>query len=162
VLPATGEGINSGLEDCMVLADIVSKTPENAFETFEKIRGPDIRALSRYAKYLNTSPVFSGERVARVLFMVLESSSFPKSCISESLFGVTGKLRMPYSQIVYTWEVRKLWMLGLCRLVCWPIAAAVEILYLPVRIFGWVASAIRGNGGNTRRVGLGDELKPPV
>ncbi len=54
VLPPVGEGINSGLEDTVILSMIMDNS--NApFQHYNKTRLPDIIGLGKIADYLNTS-----------------------------------------------------------------------------------------------------------
>lgn len=55
VLPPTGEGINSGLEDAAILAECVRGSPEAPFSAYERARADDVAALLAYANYLNES-----------------------------------------------------------------------------------------------------------
>ena len=45
VLPPTGEGINSGMEDCVVLAGIMAAGRAAPFEEYNRVRLPDLHGL---------------------------------------------------------------------------------------------------------------------
>ncbi|KAF0700976.1 Aste57867_8422 [Aphanomyces stellatus] len=132
VLPATGEGINSGLEDAVVLADCVAQELQDntAFRSFTIRRRPDIHALHLYATYLNACPSFLGERVARILFRILENND--KASIARTLFGPIALTRPPYKGVVDKWQRRRTLWLNLARLVVYPPAAVVAIAMWPV------------------------------
>eukprot|EP00933_Yihiella_yeosuensis_P071735 TRINITY_DN79979_c0_g1_i1.p1 TRINITY_DN79979_c0_g1~~TRINITY_DN79979_c0_g1_i1.p1 ORF type:complete len:539 (-),score=129.61 TRINITY_DN79979_c0_g1_i1:392-1891(-) len=46
VQPATGEGINSGLEDAMVLGDCIREHPDDPFAAFDAMQRPNAHALN--------------------------------------------------------------------------------------------------------------------
>ncbi len=71
VVPSFGEGINSGLEDSMILLECLGNY--KPFNEFNRRRLPDTNALFEYAKYLNEVPKFSGERASRAIFSILNS-----------------------------------------------------------------------------------------
>ncbi len=71
VVPSFGEGINSGLEDSMILQECMAS--KNPFHKFNSRRLIDTSALFEYAKYLNAVPKFSGERISRAIFSILNS-----------------------------------------------------------------------------------------
>jgi hypothetical protein len=79
---------------------------------------PDITALGLYAEYLNEDVKFGGERVARIMFRVFEGLVSSKP-IQQHLHD--GK----YEDIVKHWVWVKYWALGVCRVVCYPIAAVL-------------------------------------
>ena len=75
VLPPTGEGINSGLEDCYVLGQVIDDTGrEDCFEKYNSKRRSDLSALLEYALFLNDAFHYTvpGERLARTIFTLLE------------------------------------------------------------------------------------------
>lgn len=62
VIPPTGEGVNSGLEDAFLLPEHLSSGSATAFQNFNDARVPDLEALGTYAMHLrdnvaNTDPV---------------------------------------------------------------------------------------------------------
>ncbi|OQR81007.1 hypothetical protein ACHHYP_16865 [Achlya hypogyna] len=133
VLPPTGEGINSGLEDTVVLAAAVAASPIAAFSRFEGNRLPDLHALLEYATHLNTAPTWMGERIARGIFMILEAQT--ASSIGKRLFGPFGIDRAPYRDIVKSWKRKREVILNLARLICYPIAAVASIVLFVPRLF---------------------------
>lgn len=153
VLPPTGEGLNSGLEDAAVLVhDCVLVNPENAFAAYNARRFKDVQALLDYAAYLNDDPWFSGERIARLFFLIAEASANPS--VTDYLFGTLAVQRKPYNEFISAWNRRRLIFLCLFRLVAYPIGLLVELLTLP-----WtIVNAVR-----TRKMGAVDHtLKPSV
>eukprot|EP01051_Picozoa_sp_SAG22_P012662 SAG22_NODE_1337_length_4697_cov_2.318182_2_plen_544_part_00 len=113
VLPATGEGINSGLEDAMLLADACKPAAvaaaaagmPPAFEAYSRGRCADVSALGDYALYLNSLPGWMpGEGASRVVFTIL--TGLCKSCqvissdVHDNLFGPNAVACRPYVQIV--------------------------------------------------------------
>ncbi|KDO27602.1 hypothetical protein SPRG_06870 [Saprolegnia parasitica CBS 223.65] len=142
VLPPTGEGINSGLEDTLVLGACVEASPSAPFALYETRRLPDVRALLAYATHLNTAPSWAGERVARGIFLVLEAST--SRSIGKCLFGPFGVERAPYRDIVGTWQWKRLVLLNVARLLSYPIAAVISALLVVPRL-------VRGQLFVTRR-----------
>jgi len=51
VSPNVGEGLNSGLEDSMILLQCLREKPETAFNEYNSRRIADAQALSEYAIY---------------------------------------------------------------------------------------------------------------
>ncbi len=131
VLPPTGEGINSGLEDALLLANCVRSSPSTAFGAYNSLRITDVQALGEYATYLNAMPSFSGERVARGIFMVLDGCCGSTN-IADELFGPSGQARKPYGEIVASWKSKQAWLLNLARLFTYPICSIFWILSLPI------------------------------
>jgi kynurenine 3-monooxygenase len=71
VLPPVGEGINSGLEDTVILSSIINNTT-HPFNHYNTVRMPDIIALSQIAHYLNTSnKSYPPEKISRLIFIIL-------------------------------------------------------------------------------------------
>ncbi|ETW07245.1 hypothetical protein H310_01809 [Aphanomyces invadans] len=132
VLPPTGEGINSGLEDTLVLASCTGGTCDAPFAAYTKARLPDISSILVYANHLNASPSFAGERVARLVFMLAESSS--NESIGQSLFGPLGIHHWPYKAIVDKWARRRLFWLNAARLVTYPLSAIAWVVMLPLQV----------------------------
>ncbi|CAK4083742.1 unnamed protein product [Aphanomyces euteiches] len=134
VLPPTGEGINSGMEDTFVLSECLASGGEaDLFERYTAARKPDIQALFDYASHLNTSPTFAGERIARLIFLIVENSS--KTSIGENLFGPSGAKRLSYRKIVDTWRLRRAIWLNLARLITYPLAGIAALISLPFSLF---------------------------
>jgi len=130
VLPPTGEGLNSGLEDVMVLVnDCICKNLDNVFNTYNEKRMKDISALLDYATYLNEDPRFAGERMARLFFLIAES--FVNPSITDYLFGSLAAQRKPYSEFIGTWNRRRLILVSLFRPIAYPIGFLMELVSLP-------------------------------
>ena len=55
VIPPTGEGVNSGLEDAMLLADALASGSQMSLREYDKGRIPDLKALEKYACHLKDS-----------------------------------------------------------------------------------------------------------
>jgi len=144
VLPPTGEGINSGLEDTLILADIVKENPERCFQLFNERRIADVHALHDYAEYLNSLPVIPGEGGARLMFMILESilakTGIISAPISEHLFGPTSAEVKPYNDIISVWKKKRCWLLPICRVFCYPFAFLMAALCFPCKLFTFCIS----------------------
>lgn len=127
VLPPTGEGINSGLEDAFYLYNCLNeKGVNNIFENYNKIRKPQISGLWEYAKYLNEDPQFPGEGFSRIAFTIL-SGCFKRKIFNE-LFGKESIKRLPYQDISSSWQTKKLWILNSVRIIAYPIALCFFII----------------------------------
>lgn len=106
VIPATGEGINSALEDCYVLQSCLEKSSNkqinDCLNNYEQMRLEDVNALSDMA-YSAARPVFKST------FQMLALSFFKKlKCTGPSkedlLFGVNSSVILKYSQILKHWK----------------------------------------------------------
>ena len=126
VLPPTGQGINSGLQDVQILVKAFKSNPEDAFSYYQSTRGVDLQSLIYYAKYLNEDPHFLGERWARVLFRVLESNLARKP-IANRLFSEEITC---YSDIVGEWRKYQYFLLPLCRLLAYPLGFVLSLSLL--------------------------------
>jgi len=132
VLPPTGEGLNSGLEDVAVLVnECICVNPETSFSDYNATRSKDIEALLNYATYLNEDPDFAGERIARLFFLI--AGSINKPATTDYLFGPLSAERKPYHEFLGEWNRRRKRLLALFRLISYPIGIFVELLK---RIFG--------------------------
>ncbi|KAL3821632.1 hypothetical protein ACHAXA_006052 [Cyclostephanos tholiformis] len=129
VLPPTGEGINSGLEDCEVLGKCVRDHPIASFSTYQRLRYPDIAGLWEYAYHLNRCPSFVGERIARTMFMIIEGMLHPS--VSDSLFGALSAHRPSYSEIMIPWMRKRRVLMSAARLLWYPIAGVWSLLMIP-------------------------------
>ena len=135
VLPAVGEGINSGLEDCMELHGCLRQGKlDSLFHDFNASRLPDMHGIGDYALYLNEIPCFSGEKAARGIFMVT-NGMFSSKTINNLLFGPEGAKRTPYRDIIKSWKLHKLLLLNLARLLAYPFAAVAEIIWAPITVW---------------------------
>lgn len=133
VLPPVGEGINSGLEDSLILWECLRAKPESTFSEYNSRRLADSHALYEYAYYLNEIPWFSGEKVSRGLFMVL-NGVFTKKTINNELFGPMGLQRKPYSEIIASWRFQKNCIINIVRFIVYPIALVLEIVFSPITL----------------------------
>ncbi len=149
LLPPTGEGINSGLEDVSVLIKCLhDKGLANLYSNYNNTRIHDLHGLTDYAVYLNEYPTFPGETASRIIFMIF-SGCF-KRRIFEELFGTEAVKRLPYSDIANSWKCKKLFILNLARIICIPIALVFFII-MPWR---W--------GICCRKKTQVREIKPPI
>ena len=134
VLPPTGEGINSGLEDCHILGQIIdSANNHDAFEQFNKIRTPHLHALMEYAEYLNDAFDLKtpGEGASRLIFMIMEVALRSLRVIvnvPDHLFGVASAQVMPYQYIFKDWQRCNKTLLNLIRLLVYPPAFVLAAL----------------------------------
>ena len=146
VLPPTGEGINSGLEDAAILAGCVRGSPDAPFSAYEAARAADVAGLLSYATYLNDGFDLKvpGEAGARLAFTILESVLSGCCCgavvpLTTTLFGPPSAERAPYGPMTRRWRRRKAVLLPLARLLIYPWAWLFALLALP-----WAAA--RGLG----------------
>jgi len=167
VLPPTGEGINSALEDAMVLAACVRDAPEAPFSRYNAVRSEDITGLLRYARYLNEGADLKvpGEGGARLAFTILESLLGKCGVIplTESLFGPRSVEREPYGAMMARWRLRGWLLRPLARLLIFPFAWLLALVRIPLAIPSSLRAAARGE----RRALLGKPkpqmvLKPPI
>jgi kynurenine 3-monooxygenase len=117
LIPPTGEGINSGLEDAMILYELMksnlsttritnennnsSSSNSDLFETYHKIRHPNILAIVSLAKYLNENFKLKGvDAAARLGFTIIESILFGKDNYSNDTFGPNSIKRIAYSESI--------------------------------------------------------------
>ena len=161
VLPPTGEGVNSGLEDAYILVSNVSSG--SVFEEFNQARLGNVHALHSYASYLNGSPWFSGEKAARLIMTIVEASlsgGKDGSNIGSMLFGPKSTERIPYGQIVSAWNAKAWVILPLARLLTYPIAAAFQLAWLPFSLILRLFNSTKNNKVNVKVDTT--TLKPPV
>lgn len=124
VLPPTGEGINSGLEDCAVLADVMSSHPKDAFAEYSARRLPDLQGLHRYAAYLNDGLAATGpEAGSRLMVMIMQGMFKNCGCIANTFedlsFGPKAAERRPYGQIAGMWARQVACLLPCARCCCY-------------------------------------------
>lgn len=124
VLPPTGEGVNSGLEDCVVLHAVVQQSPATPFAVYEQLRLRDLHGLHKIAIYLNDGLAASGpEAGSRLMLMIMQSML--KSCgvISDTFedlaFGPQALERRPYSRIADSWSKQLACLLPCSRCCCY-------------------------------------------
>ena len=127
VLPPTGEGLNSGLEDCNILGQVIDDGGNDYFHRYNEVRSPDIHALMKYAHYLNDSFDIKtpGEGVCRGLYALIETVL--RHCgliralnVPDNLFGYQSKCVKPYTQIFQDWERNKAVILNIVRACIYP------------------------------------------
>ena len=134
VLPPTGEGINSGLEDCHIFGEILdSAKNDDVFEQFNKVRTPHLHALMEYAHYLNDAFDLKtpGEGASRLIFMILEAALRMSRIIvnvPDHLFGVASAQIKPYEYIFNDWRRCKKVVLNVVRIFVYPPALVLAAL----------------------------------
>ena len=122
VIPPTGEGVNSGLEDAMLLADALASGSSMPLREYDEGRVPDLKALGEYACHLkdnvaNEDPVRSVSNVGlRILSAVAGLVGQKAGELESRLFGPdTG--RMPYRDAIGPWiQFRDRWTPPLRRI----------------------------------------------
>lgn len=108
--PATGEGINSAVEDCMVLQKCLEKTSnlEEGLKLFNKERISDANALSDMA-YAATRPTFKGN-IQMITLGLFKKFTGPSK--EDMLFGKESAVTKRYSEIVEHWKQQTSWLGG--------------------------------------------------
>lgn len=117
VIPSTGEGLNSGLEDASVLADCFLDSPRAPFAAFNERRWPDIVRLGDYAEWmlLNLStPGREGKRrqvaevILRIALAILKLLRVVKWTVDDYLFGKANVIRdgypLAYRELFGPWD----------------------------------------------------------
>lgn len=143
VLPATGEGINSALEDASTLYELLLKKKEtkgdlaSLFRDYNEIRFPDTAALTQLAKYLNEQNS-SAEAASRLVFTIVESilkkrGSYAKTH-QDYCFGPEAHERVPYRTPLLEWQRRKSKILPWARLFMYPSVYLYKLIKLPFQI----------------------------
>ena len=146
VIPPTGEGVNSGLEDAMLLADALASGSPMSLREYDEGRIPDLKALGEYACHLkdniaNEDPVRSVSNVGlRVLSAVAGLVGQKSGELESRLFGPDAG-RMPYRDAIGPWiQFRDRWTpplrriaTGVMRCVNKPISAEPQTLVVPQR-----------------------------
>ena len=146
VIPPTGEGVNSGLEDAMLLADALASGSPMSLREYDEGRIPDLKALGEYACHLkdniaNEDPVRSASNVGlRVLSAVAGLVGQKSGELESRLFGPDAG-RMPYRDAIGPWiQFRDRWTpplrriaTGVVRCADKPISAEPQTLVAPQR-----------------------------
>lgn len=146
VIPPTGEGVNSGLEDAMLLADALASGSPTPLREYDEGRIPDLKALGEYACHLkdniaNEDPVRSASNVGlRVLSAVAGLVGQKSGELESRLFGPDAG-RMPYRDAIGPWiQFRDRWTpplrriaTGVVRCADKPISAEPQTLVAPQR-----------------------------
>ena len=108
VIPPTGEGVNSGLEDAALLADHLASGSATPLADYNAARLPDLEALGEYAWQLkdnlaSSDPTRSATNVVlRILGAIGARFGFRNSQVEERLFGPHGGLT-PYREAIGPW-----------------------------------------------------------
>lgn len=108
VLPPTGEGVNSGLEDARLLAGSGTRGTGTWFADYERDRLPDLHALGEYAWTLKdnlarTDPAGAGANlILRILDSVATGLRLPSARVESRLFGPDGGTQ-PYREAIGPW-----------------------------------------------------------
>eukprot|EP00731_Ephydatia_muelleri_P003317 Em0001g3317a len=163
-IPPTGEGFNSGAEDCEVLLNTLSEVglEGRPFAEYNKNRLPDVHALGTLAVYLNYSsflapaPEKAARLAASIFTTVLKNCGVYKAIYSDYTFGTLSDPPLPYRTIVSRWKWQEWTLLPLTRLIFWPIVTIYIILTLPFWGIKWLTKNIHGGRG---RRGPGTALK---
>lgn len=124
VLPPTGEGVNSGLEDCYVLSCVMRVSPGSPFAAYEKRRLGDLHGLHQIATYLNDGLAASGpEAGSRLMVMIMQSLLKKCGVISNTsedhFFGPQAIERKPYGEIAESWKQQLACLLPFSRCCCY-------------------------------------------
>ena len=122
VIPPTGEGVNSGLEDAMLLADALASGSPMPLREYDEGRIPDLKALGEYACHLKDNiahedPVRSVSNVGlRILSAVAGLVGQKSGELESRLFGPDAG-RMPYRDAIGPWiQFRDRWTPPLRRI----------------------------------------------
>jgi len=139
VIPPTGEGINSGLEDAAVLYNLLDSSSDltTIFDQYNRIRYKDVKSLVDLAIYLNNNFIVNKyERGSRLMFLIvqtiLKSCHVIDSTYEDQFFGPKSKNRLPYRNIINKWKLRKSILLPICRCIVYPIGSLIDLISLPV------------------------------
>eukprot|EP01095_Lingulamoeba_sp_RSL-Kostka_P011110 TRINITY_DN4150_c0_g1_i1.p1 TRINITY_DN4150_c0_g1~~TRINITY_DN4150_c0_g1_i1.p1 ORF type:complete len:489 (+),score=135.81 TRINITY_DN4150_c0_g1_i1:24-1490(+) len=139
VNPATGEGINSALEDAYIFKQTLEQNKKNdynnLFQKYNDIRLHDVQCLSKYAKYLldgwNANPT---ERLARTCTTIGLQLGKKLGIVGETWndksFGSSADKVTPYSVIYKTFQKQTRLLLPFNRLLCKIIVPLWSIRYL--------------------------------
>lgn len=112
VIPPTGEGVNSGLEDALLLAEHLTSGSATPFTDFNAARMPDLTALGDYAWFLmeNVRSTDPARRTANVILRIAGVLGKPLGLkagrVEERLFGPAAD-RTPYREILAPWIRQK-------------------------------------------------------
>eukprot|EP00697_Spironema_sp_BW2_P011570 gnl/Spiro4/27301_TR13589_c0_g1_i1.p1 gnl/Spiro4/27301_TR13589_c0_g1~~gnl/Spiro4/27301_TR13589_c0_g1_i1.p1 ORF type:complete len:511 (+),score=148.08 gnl/Spiro4/27301_TR13589_c0_g1_i1:40-1533(+) len=153
VFPATGEGINSGLEDCTFLDEVLRATttttgsspspaPADLFARYNTARLADAQGIASIAEYLNAAPEWTGERASRIAFtitrLLLKRIGVFGTTYEDLTFGARAAEMVPYRDVAALFNGRRAVILPCCRLCCFPIT---YLVYYPLRAVWWVVTS---------------------
>ncbi len=123
VIPPTGEGVNAGLEDARVLADVLASGSRTPLRDYDARRVPDLAALGAYAMQLRDDvaerdPVRSATNVGlRIVSAVLSRFGRDEGEVERRLFGPDAGTA-PYREVIGPWiGFRDRWTPPIRRLV---------------------------------------------
>jgi kynurenine 3-monooxygenase len=125
VIPATGEGVNSALEDVRILVETRKASGKDGwFAHFDGARLADVRALGEYAAWLVQGlRAGESERTVRtattVLTAIFKKMSLAGPTIADQCYGQYSKERRPYSKIVADWKAQQSNVRPLAAAVSW-------------------------------------------
>lgn len=108
VIPPTGEGVNSGLEDCCILVDHLTSGSATPFADYNAHRMPDLAALGEYAWTLmeNVNTTDPARKVSTLVLRILggigQKVGIKGSQVEDKLFGPSAD-RTPYREIFAPW-----------------------------------------------------------
>ncbi|MDO4260031.1 MAG: NAD(P)/FAD-dependent oxidoreductase [Actinomycetaceae bacterium] len=108
VIPPTGEGVNSGLEDALLLAQTLAGPSSTPLADYGRARMPDLRALGEYAtaarnNVVNEDPAQTVTNVVlRIIGAVGARFGRRDSQVEERLFGPNAA-RQPYREAIIPW-----------------------------------------------------------
>ncbi|WP_300077360.1 NAD(P)/FAD-dependent oxidoreductase [Propioniciclava sp.] len=112
VIPPTGEGVNSGLEDALLLTEHLNSGSATPFSDYNAARMPDLAALGEYAWFLmeNVRSTDPARRTANVVWRIAGVLGKPLGLkagqVEERLFGPAAD-RTPYRAILAPWIRQK-------------------------------------------------------
>lgn len=108
VIPPTGEGVNSGLEDAMLLAEALASGSSTPLTDYDEARMPDLSALGEYAWHLKENitseyPARATRNVSlRILTALLGIVGKDDRKVEQRLFGPKAGA-MPYRETIGLW-----------------------------------------------------------
>lgn len=115
VIPPTGEGVNSGLEDAFLLADALKSDSPTALDDYNRARMPDLEALGEYAWHLKSNissddqARTATEIVLRIIGAIGSKVGFGDSQVEQRLFGPRSGLS-GYGEVIGPWiDFRRRW-----------------------------------------------------
>ena len=142
VVPSTGEGVSSGLEDCYILGQIIDESgKEDCFGKYNSRRNPEIQELMLYANFLNDSFHLTtpGEKFSRLIYGLLESVlrnyEWIKAIdVTDYLYGASSCRADSFTYIFEDWKRHQNRILPILRIIFYPIAFIIQqwkVLLLP-------------------------------
>lgn len=165
LIPLTGEGFASGVEDCELLLDALNAVglEGQPFAAYNKNRLPDVHAIDSLAVYYNytyflaPAPEKAARMAAGILVAALKNCGIYKTTYLDYTSGRLSDPPQPYRSIMSLWKWQEWTLLPLTRLIFWPIVTLYIIITLPFWGLNWLTNGRREKGLG-RRV-LGSSLK---